>query len=340
MGPETPRFPTSAITAQSGAGPAAVSSARDNDRDETMQGVGVTMFWWLMAVAANFGLYYAVRVRLAGVRHRRQVSPGLSAEIARRADQQDRWAQRGDARGVYGVEGAELMKQVDPQPFVAAQLENTDDYPKSAAVVFSAAELTTMLAEKPACWRWAAFASVLVQRRSPLQSRLRDDQLGYAAPSGERADSGAAVGRFVIDRMDELLVLVKQVEDFMLTPAFVGAFGSPGDENSADANGVVHTANRLMDYHERFLALVERCRGLTVASDHVGLVNDFAQLLDIPIAAYRTFIDDFVQRVGEMPQMLRYARGTVELDPVVLNMDVSDQLLARITKQISAIAAH
>jgi hypothetical protein len=305
-----------------------------------MQGVGVTMFWWLLALAANFGLYYAVRLRAAKVRHRSQASPGVSAEIARRADQQDRWAQRGDARGVYGVEGAELMKRVEPEPNIPAQLENTADYPKTAAVAFTAADLATLLAEKPPCWRWAAFASVLVQRRTQVQSRLRDHQLGYAAPSGERAGSGAEVGRFVIDRMDELLVLIKQVEDFMLTPAFVGVFGSPGDESSADADGVVHTANRLMDYHERFLAMVERCRGLTVASDHVRLIDDLAQLLDVPVAAYRTFIHDFVERVGEMPQMLYYAHGTVELDPVVLHMDVGDQLLTRISKQISAIAAQ
>jgi hypothetical protein len=302
--------------------------------------VDVETFWWLLTLAVNLGLYYAVRLRLAKARHRHQVSPRLREEIARRADQQERWAQRGDARGVYGVEGAELMKQVVPQPDIAAQLENTDDYPKTAAVVFTAQELTMLLAEKPPCWRWAAFASVLVQRRGQLQSRLRDDQLGYAAASGERADSGVQVGRFVIDRMDEMLVLVKQVEDFMLTPAFVGVFGSPGDESSADADSVVHTANRLMDYHERFLALVERCRGLTVASDHVPLINDLAQLLDIPITAYRTFIDDFVQRVGEMPQMLHYAHGMVELDPVVLHMDVSDQLLQRISQQISTIAAR
>jgi hypothetical protein len=38
----------------------------------------------------------------------------LAAAARGRADQQDRWAQRGDARGVYELEGAELMKEVDP----------------------------------------------------------------------------------------------------------------------------------------------------------------------------------------------------------------------------------
>ena len=64
-------------------------------------------------------------------------------------------------------------------------------------------------------------------------------------------------------------------------------------------------------------------------------------MTDVPLAGYRTFIDDFVERVGEMPEMLHYAHGsTVELDPVVLHMEVDDKLLKRITKQISGIAAE
>jgi hypothetical protein len=139
--------------------------------------------------------------------------------------------------------------------------------------------------------------------------------------------------------MDELLVLVTQVESFILTPAFVGVSGDPGNESSADADGIVHTANRLMDYHERFLGLAERCRGLAAPSHYEGVLRDLAQLTDVPLAAYRTFVNDFVDRVGEMPEMLHYARGTVELDPVVLHMDVDDELLTRITKQLSEIAA-
>jgi len=151
--------------------------------------------------------------------------------------------------------------RVDPESDIRAELDRAADYPKTATIVHTQADLDTLLAEKPPCWRWAAFASVLVQRRDRLRSRLRDDQLGYAAPSGGRASGGAEVGRFVLDRMDEMIALIKHVEDFMLTPAFVGVFGEPGDESSADAEGIVHTANRLMDYHDRFLGMVERCRG-------------------------------------------------------------------------------
>jgi hypothetical protein len=294
----------------------------------------------VVALAACVGLYFAIRFR-AAKRARGEIASEVGEEIAGRADQQNRWAQRGDARGVYGVEGADLMKRVDSEPDISAELGKSTDYPKTAAVAYTAADLDALLAEKLPCWRWAAFASVLVQRRADVRSRLRDDQLGYGVPSGERADSGAQVGRFVLDRMDEMVVLVDQVEKFMLTPAFVGVFGDPGNESSADADGIVHTANRLMDYHERFLRLSERCRGLAAPSRYDGLLRDLAQLTDVPLAGYRTFIDDFVERVGEMPEMLHYAHGsTVELDPVVLHMEVDDKLLKRITKQISGIAAE
>ena len=143
------------------------------------------------------------------------------------------------------------------------------------------------------------------------------------------------------DRMDELLTLVGQLESYMLTPAFVGVFGEPDDESSADADGIVHAANRLMDYHERFLGLEERCRGLAAPSDYAELLRDLAHLMDAPLAGYRTFIDEFVERVGEMPALLHYARGRpVEADPILLHMDADDELLARITNQVNQMSVE
>jgi hypothetical protein len=294
--------------------------------------------WWLAALVGFVVVSIGGRRLSVRVRERRELATDADAELTRRADQQNRWATHGDSRGIYGPQGAELMKTISSEPRLDPPASVRAEYPRTAAVAYMPENLATLLAEKLPCWRWAAFASVLVQRRADVQSRLRDDQLGYSAPSGERVGSGAEVGRFVVDRMDELLTLVNQVESFMLTPAFVGVFGQPGDESSADAEGIVHTANRLMDYHERFLGLAERCRGLAVPSHYEGLLRDLAQLMDVPLVAYRAFIDDFVERVGEMPEMLHYAHGTVELDPVVLHMDVDDKLLKRITKQLKEIA--
>ena len=151
----------------------------------------MTAFWWTVA---HRGLRRAVSRRARPARRgvaTVTLSSDVSAEIAQRADEQNRWAQRGDARGVYGVEGAELMRRVDPAPDIGAELGKPADFPRTAAVAYTAADLATLLAEKLPCWRWAALASVLVQRRAAVQSRLRDAQLGYGAPSGERADSGS-----------------------------------------------------------------------------------------------------------------------------------------------------
>jgi hypothetical protein len=119
---------------------------------------------------------------------------------------------------------------------------------------------------------------------------------------------------------------------------FVGEFGDPGDESTADADGILHVANRLMDYHERFLELAERCRALSAPSHCAPLLRDVGRLMDVPLAGYQAFIDEFVARVGEMPELLHYARGTLEAATVELHMDTDDELLERITKQIKQIA--
>src|SRR6478752_5979111 len=105
----------------------------------------MTAFWWTVAIAACVGLYFAVRARATG-RGDSDVSSDVSAEIAQRADEQNRWAQRGDPRGVYGVEGAELMGRVDPAPDIGAELGRPADFPRTAAVAYTAADLDTLLA--------------------------------------------------------------------------------------------------------------------------------------------------------------------------------------------------
>jgi hypothetical protein len=61
--------------------------------------------------------------------------------------------------------------------------------------------------------------------------------------------------------------------------------------------------------------------------------------MDAPLAGYRTFINEFVERVGEMPELLQYARGTIELDPVLLHIEADDKLLERISRQLNQISA-
>src|SRR5258705_255325 len=54
------------------------------------------------------------------------------------------------------------------EPNIDAEFGKAADYPKTADVAYKPADLATLLAEKLPCWRWAAFASVLVQRRAEV----------------------------------------------------------------------------------------------------------------------------------------------------------------------------
>ena len=274
------------------------------------------------------GVFQRLRTDLAVEEERQQ-------KIRERADEQHRWASRGDARGVYGAEGAALMREVLPAPVLPRP---APEVIKVAEVVHTRADLDAMLTKKPQCWRYAAFASVLVQRRAAVAARLRDARLGFVEPSGETASTGYVVAHFFTDRMGELSEIVEQVDDFMLSPAFNEVFGDPHDGDSADADGIVHTANRLMDYHDRLLALSERCRSVRIPHRYAELQRDAGLLMVIPLDAYTTFIDDFVGRVSEMHDVARYATGDVQLDPVMLSITDDVGLISRVGRQISEVA--
>jgi hypothetical protein len=124
-----------------------------------------------------------------------------------------------------------------------------------------------------------------------------------------RLHSGAEVKYFVTERMDELSQLVEQVESFMLAPAFGGMFDDPDDESTADADGIMHIGNRLMDYFEQFLELSELCRGVSKPGQYANLMRDCARLADVPLEGYRAFIDEFVVRVGEMAEFASLCEG-------------------------------
>jgi hypothetical protein len=281
------------------------------------------------------GLFFSGRGVFQRFRPDPAVEEKCQREIRERADEQHRWASRGDPRGVYGAPGAELMREVLPAPVLPRPAPEDIEV---ADVAYTQAELDAVLTKKPQCWRYAAFVSVLVQRRAAVAARLRDARLGFAEPSGETASTGFVVAHFFADRMAELSEIVGQVDDFMLTPAFSEVFGDPHDGDSADADGIVHTANRLMDYHDRLLALSERCRSVTVPHSYAELQRDTGLLMVIPLEGYTTFIDDFVGRVAEMHDVARYASGDVQLDPVMLSITDDDELISSVGRQISEVA--
>jgi hypothetical protein len=104
------------------------------------------IIWWVVALAGLGGLYFAIRARTIRGRKHPEVSSEVSAELIRRADQQNRWALRGDTRGVYGARGADLMRSISPEPNVDTELDKATAYPQTAAVASTPEDLATLLA--------------------------------------------------------------------------------------------------------------------------------------------------------------------------------------------------
>lgn len=261
------------------------------------------------------------------------VSKEHEDELRSRADQQNSWAARGDIRGVYGSEGAELMRTLSPKTAIIPPGDGIE----VGTVVQTSAELSAMLEKRPPCWRYAVFVSVAVQRRDAAAARVRDVRMGFARPGAEVLRTEFEAGRFFTERLSDLSGLIGQIEDFMLSPAFQQSFGDPHDENSADADGIVHAANRLMDYHESLLSLSERARGASVPHGCAGLQRDFGLLTVLPIEGFNTFLEDFIDRVAEMGDVVRYATGDVQLDNVELGVTCDDELLGRISRRLQEL---
>jgi hypothetical protein len=205
-----------------------------------------------------------------------------------------------------------------------------------ASIAHTPEALDRLLDEKSACWQWAAFGSVLVQRRAAVAPRLLEQELRLAAQTGRRLNSRHEVGLYVRKRLADVTNVLKELKAIDLTPSYMGVFGDPG-AGTADADGIIHVAHGLMDYHDRLLAIAEQYRSVSVPGRYAGLLSDCLSFMDGLLKGFDTFINDFVERVTKMREFAAFARGNVEFDPVPLYLDGGSQLIAAIWDQLRAI---
>lgn len=74
----------------------------------------VKLIWLIAGAAAVVGLFFLARAIVREGRRRAELRAADRAAFRFRADQQHRWVLRGDDRGIYGVEGAQLMHYLYP----------------------------------------------------------------------------------------------------------------------------------------------------------------------------------------------------------------------------------
>jgi hypothetical protein len=74
----------------------------------------IKFIWWILGTAALIGLIFLGLAIARWCGRRSAERARYRAAIAARADQQHNWVLRGDDRGIYGPEGAELMHYIYP----------------------------------------------------------------------------------------------------------------------------------------------------------------------------------------------------------------------------------
>ncbi|MFM9033309.1 MAG: hypothetical protein ACKOQ4_03345 [Mycobacterium sp.] len=226
---------------------------------------------------------------------------------------------------------AGMARPIDPTP--KRVLPPDEKSSIIAHVATTEEQLARLIADRPPAWPWAVFTSVLVQRRNGVQARLRACASGYQPRPGLAPLTGQAYSRTVYQAMTTIADQVAQLESFMLSPAFKGAFGA--DEESAHAPAIVAVADRLMDYHEAFLRQAEACLQTPVLPEARVFVADAGTFALCPLVGFEQFIPTMCARIGDAQDLLPYADpdSTVALDDVVLTIPMPDGLADRVSAQ-------
>ncbi len=226
-----------------------------------------------------------------------------------------------------------MARPIDPTPH--RLVPPHEDAEKVAKVATTKDQLAQLIADKPTAWPWAVFTSVLVQRRNAVQMRLRSVASGYQPRPGIPQIGGQAYSQIANRSINDIADLVAQFEQFMLSPAFKGAFGVTGTDSDADPDAIVGVANRLMDYHDSFLAEAEDCLQTPVERDVLVFVQDMGAFALCPLIGYQNFIPTMCARIAEAQELLPYSDGgTIGLDEVNLEISLPDGLTERVFAHI------
>jgi hypothetical protein len=240
--------------------------------------------------------------------------------------------------GVAEVLRAKLEIAFAAEGSVAADVDE-DGAPEFATIQVTQEGLVTLLQERPHAWPWAAFASVLVQRKEAMKIARQDHQLGFAHPNGLRIDTYAELHTIVKNTLFDAEQVGERLRGFLENDAFASVFGERFEEETADPDGIVHAATRLMDFYDRYLQLAERIRGASARADYVNAIDTCARIVDEPLSGMDDFIDEYVAMVEAMPARLLAANGENFEEPIGIRLHVDSELAMEVLRQLKDLKA-
>jgi hypothetical protein len=188
------------------------------------------------------------------------------------------------------------------------------------------AETRRLLAACPDGWEYLLLVGALYQQLARQEARYRDHDAGYVQLSDlVLPDEG--IGERLQDEIERIRLVVSNWNALINGPAYMRAIGEPGEPG--DAERIEHFADRLTSTYVGVMDWSARLRGAQVRDRYRRIVDILAHFADQPVAEYRAFVAEAVEKVDRVPAMLRdkKRKGVVELR-LTLTLSIADDVTA------------
>jgi hypothetical protein len=194
-------------------------------------------------------------------------------------------------------------------------------------IVHTPQQVQRLIRQKPLCWTWAVFASVLFQRWAALEQRKVTQVLAEPVTPDGVLLGGPDVAQFVMAHVHSAQTAMTRVAGLVTDTAFAQAFGAPDGEDAADAEAIVAAAHEVGDCYQQVLESAEECRTWLAPGEYADLHADCVQLVNRCLQELAGFVNDvlghveFLQRMailGELPPRFQPLRPRLRLDTRLL----------------------
>jgi hypothetical protein len=217
----------------------------------------------------------------------------------------------------------------------------TDKPPASPASEPAAADvsrtlkgLQELVAGRPDGWEFLLFAAVLLQGKNDLELRWRDHQLRLPTADYHRLDEEEVAGYLgaAFGRLGWTLGPIERV-----FAAQEDAFGKPGEPG--DVALIEHFAGWVIEVYRRLLDWAATVRSVDVPEEFELAVELASQAADLPLERIRSFIDETVAAVDQLPAKLtapESKREPIELR-LTLTLEADNELMGAAVDELRRV---
>lgn len=194
-----------------------------------------------------------------------------------------------------------------------------------------------MIRDRPVCWTWAAFASVLVHRWAALEERKIAQVLGSPVMPEGVLLSGPDVAWFVSERLSGAHNGVAKFASLLADRTFAGVFGAPDNEDGADGPAIVAAAHVFGDCYQQVLSNAELCRMWLPPNESTDLMADTVRLINGLVQDLAGFVNDVLLRLEDLQRLALQGRLPAAFEPLYLRLTVDERLAASIDERLEQL---